>query len=65
MLLLTTQIGGIAPKTVPVIGMESMGTRTRIRYTRDYLPPGICSLIKPTAIAKSISIPAQIITVML
>ena len=32
------------PKTMPVIGMESMVTRARLRYTRDYLPPGISSL---------------------
>ena len=30
----------------------SMVTHTRLRYTRDYLTPGICSLIKPAAIEK-------------
>ena len=53
------------PKTVPVIGMESMVTRARLCYTWDYLPPGINSLIKPDAMAKLISFPTKIITVML
>ena len=53
------------PKTRPVIGMESMVTRARLRYTRDYLPPGICSLIKPAAMAKLISFPVKTIAVML
>ena len=53
------------PKTVSVIGMESMVPRDRLSYTRDYLPPGICSLIKPTAMAKFISFPAKTIAVML
>ena len=35
------------PKTVPVIGLESVVTHARLRYTREYLPPCICSLIKP------------------
>ena len=35
--------------TVPLIGMESMVTRARLRYTRDYLTSGICSLINPIA----------------
>ena len=35
------------PKMVPVIGMESMTTHTRLRYTQDYLTPDICSLSKP------------------
>ena len=39
-------------KTVPVIGMESIVTRARLRYTWDSLPPGICRLIKPAATAK-------------
>ena len=38
------------PKTVQMIGMESMVTRPPLRYTRDYLPPGICSLIKSIAV---------------
>ena len=29
------------PWTVPVIGTENMVTRARLRYTRDYLTPGI------------------------
>ena len=32
-----------------MIGANSMVTRADLRYTRDYLTPGICSLIKPTA----------------
>ena len=34
---------------MPVIGMESMVTFTGLRYTQDYLTPGIYSLIKPAA----------------
>ena len=37
--------------TVPVI-TESMVTRARPSYTRDFLTPGICSLIKPAAMVK-------------
>ena len=36
-------------QTVPVFGIKSMVIRVRLRYTRDYLTPGICSLIKPAA----------------
>ena len=50
---------------VPVITTESMVTRARPSYTQDYLPPGICSLIKPAAMAKLISFPAKTIAVML
>ena len=32
---------------VQAIGIESMVTRARLRYTRDYLTLGICDLIKP------------------
>ena len=32
------------PLTVPGIGIESRVTRARLRYTRYYLTPGICSL---------------------
>ena len=32
-----------------LIGVENMVTPTGLRYTRDYLTPGVCSLIKPTA----------------
>ena len=53
------------PKTVPVIVMEGMVTHPRLRYTRDHLPPGICSLIKPAAMAKLISFPTKTIAVML
>ena len=42
------------PLSVPVIGVESMVTRTGLRYTRDYLTPGICSLMKSAAIEKFI-----------
>ena len=48
-----------------MIGVESMVTRTGLRYTRDYLTPGICSLIKPAAMEKLISFRAKIHTVML
>ena len=40
-------------------------TRTGLRYTRDYLMPGICSLIKPVAMQKYMSFRAKIHTVML
>ena len=40
------------PKTVPVFGIESMVTRVCLCYMQDYLTPGICSLIKPTALEK-------------
>ena len=39
-------------ETVPVITIESMVTRARPSYTRDFLTPGICSLIKPAAMVK-------------
>ena len=48
-----------------VIGMESMVTRARLRYTRDYLAPGMCSLIKPAAIETLTQFPAKIKTVVL
>ena len=35
-----------------MIGMESMATRTRLRYAWAYLTPGKCSLAKPTAMKK-------------
>ena len=38
--------------TVLVIAIESMVTRARPSYTRDFLTPGICSLIKPAAMVK-------------
>ena len=34
-------------------------TRAGLRYTRDYLTPGICSLIKPAAMEKLISFRAR------
>ena len=34
-------------------------TRAGLRYTRDYLTPGICSLIKPAAMEKLISFRAK------
>ena len=51
------------PLTVSVIGTEGMVTRARLRYTRDYLTPGRCSLIKPDG--KLIPFPAKIHRVML
>ena len=52
------------PETVPVIGVESMVTRAGLLYTRDYLTPGTCSLIKPAAVEKVLSFRAKIHTVM-
>ena len=37
---------------VPVIAIESMVTHAHPSYTRDFLTPGICSLIKPAAMVK-------------
>ena len=48
-----------------MIGVESMVTCTGLRYTQDYLTPGLCSLIKPTAMEKLMSFCAKIHTVML
>ena len=42
-----------------------MVTRAGLRYTRDYLTSGICSLIKPAAMEKLMSFRAKIHTVML
>ena len=53
------------PLTVPMIGVESMVTHAGLRYTRDYLTPGICNLIKPAAMEKLMSFGAKIHTVML
>ena len=60
-LLLTAIIGGIFHNSVSDwhgeygVGMESMVTRTGLRYTQDYLKLGICSLIKPAAMEKLMS----------
>ena len=35
------------------------GDARRFRYTRDYLAPGICSLIKPAAMKKTDAISRQ------
>ena len=48
------------PYTVPVIGMESIVTRTRLHYIRYNLVPGICSRYKPAAMEKHMSFPAKI-----
>ena len=45
--------------------IESMVTRARPSYTRDFLTLGICSLIMPAAMVKLMSFNAQIHTVML
>ena len=52
-------------RTVPVIGMDRMVTRARLRCTRDYLTPGIYSQIKTAAVEKRISFPANIHTPMI
>ena len=65
MLLLTPMIAGISNKSVPVIAIESMAIRARPSYTRDFLTPGICSLIKPAAMVKLMQFPAKIHTVIL
>ena len=56
---------GNLPYMIPVIGMENMVTCASLSYTQDYLTPGICSLIKPTAVEKLMSFPATIHTVSL
>ena len=42
-------IARIPYERVSAMGMGSMVTRARLHYTRDYLTPRICSLIKPAA----------------
>ena len=64
MLILTPMIAKF-PITVSVIGMESMVTRACLRYTQDFLTPGIYSLIKPAARDKLMPFPTKIDTVML
>ena len=49
---------------VAVIGIEGMVSRTRFLYTRDYLMPGMCSVIKSTAMEKLLSFPGHIRAVM-
>ena len=44
---------------LPVIVIESMVTCTCFCYTRDYLTPGICGLIKPVSIERSMSFPEK------
>ena len=48
------------PYTVPVTGMETIVTRTRLHYIRDNLVPGICSRYKPAVMEKNMSFPAKI-----
>ena len=52
-------------QAVPVIGMEGMVPRARLRYTRSYLTPGICSLIKHAVMEKLMPFSAEIPTVVL
>ena len=49
---------------IPVIGMEVMVSLAHLRYTRDYLTPGICGLIKPVAMEQHMSFPDKIHQVM-
>ena len=50
---------------VSMIGMDGTASRARLRYPRDFLTPGICSLIKPAAMVNLMPVPAKIHTVML
>ena len=43
-----------------VFKSEEYGDRCMLRYTRDYLTPDICSLIKPAAAEKTMSFLAEI-----
>ena len=47
-----------------IIDIEYIVKRARLRYTCDYLTPGLCSLTKPAS-GEKILFPAQIHTVML
>ena len=49
-------IARISHKRVSVIHNESMVTRACLRYTRDYLTSGICSLINPLLLKKDYAI---------
>ena len=51
--------------TVKAFGMESMIARARLRFTRDYLATGICSLIKPPDTETLMPFPTKINTIML
>ena len=42
-----------------MITIESMVTRARPSYTRDFLTPGICSLIKPAAMVNWCNFPPK------
>ena len=44
---------------MPVIGIDGLMTRARLCYTREYLPPDICRLINPAAMAKLMPFPAK------
>ena len=48
------------PKTMQVIGIESVVTQARFRYTRGHLAPCICSLIKPAANEMFMPFPSEI-----
>ena len=48
-----------------MIDMESMVTHAYLRYTPDYMAPGICSLIKHAAMMNLMSFPTKINTDML
>ena len=50
---------------VPAFGMDDTVPRPRLHYTKYYLTPGICSLIKTTAIESMMSFRGLINTVML
>ena len=50
-------------KIVLMIGKEGMVTRDRIRYKRDYLTPGMCSLNKCAVFFLIMPFPAKIHTV--
>ena len=62
-MLLAAIIGEISYTKVPLIGLASMVTRAELLYTRDYLTPGICSLIKPATMENLMSFLAKIYTV--
>ena len=51
--------------TIKGVSMDSMVLRAYLRHKRDYLTPGICNIIKPTAMEKLMPFPAEIHTAML
>ena len=52
-------IGVFQCSKTTLIGIERMVTRARLPYTKDYLPPGICSLMKPASMTNWLHFPTK------